>query len=170
MHIVYLLLGSNKGDRLKYLLLAKYYIQILAGKIEQTSNIYVTEPWGKSNQAKYLNQGLTIKTDKTPLQLIRILQKIEKQLGRVNKHNNAARTIDIDILFYEDVILNAKNLQIPHPRLHLRNFTLQPLLELNKSYTHPILKQSIEDLVKNCDDKLKVSIFEPKQIKVPLGI
>lgn len=166
MHIVYLLLGSNKGDRLKYLLLAKYYIQNLAGKIEQTSNIYVTEPWGKSNQAKYLNQGLTIKTKKSPLQLIKILQKIEKNLGRVNKHNNAARTIDIDILFYDDVVLNAKNLQIPHPRLHLRNFTLQPLLELNKSYTHPILQQSIEDIAKDSNDTLKVSIFEPnKKIK-----
>ena len=160
MHTVSLLLGSNKGDRLKYLLLAKYFIRENAGEIEQSSNVYITEPWGKSNQPKYLNQALSIKTDKTPFQLIKILQKIEKKLGRVNKHNNAARTIDIDILFYDDIVLEAKNLSIPHPRLHLRNFTLQPLFELNKSYTHPVLHKSIEELLKESNDTLKVSIFE----------
>ena len=159
LHTVYLLLGSNKGDRLKYLLLAKYYIRENTGEILKTSAIYVTEPWGKSNQPKYLNQALVIKTDKTPFQLLKILQKIEKNLGRANKHNNAARTIDIDILFYEDAVIVAKNLVVPHPRLHLRNFTLLPLLELNKSYTHPVLHKSIEDLTKDCDDTLKVSIF-----------
>ena len=73
-------------------------------------------------------------------------EKIEKKLGRVNKHNNAARTIDIDILFYEDIILKSKNLEIPHPRLHMRNFTLQPMLELNKSYTHPVFHKSIKEM------------------------
>lgn len=161
MYTVYLLLGSNKGDRLKYLLLAKYFLRKNAGEILKTSAVFVTEPWGKSNQPRYLNQAISVKTAKTPFQLLKILQKIEKELGRVNKHNNAARTIDIDILFYENVVLRAKNLIIPHPRLHLRNFTLQPLLELNKSYTHPVLHKSIEELAKDCDDTLKVSIFKP---------
>ena len=162
MHTVYLLLGSNKGDRLKYLLLAQYYIRSLAGEAIKTSKVYITEPWGKSNQPKYLNQALILQTDKSPFQLLKILQKIEKHLGRTNKHNYASRTIDIDILFYNDVILNAKNLQIPHPRLHVRNFTLQPMLELDKSYTHPIFQKSIEELLKVCDDTLKVSIFDKK--------
>jgi 2-amino-4-hydroxy-6-hydroxymethyldihydropteridine diphosphokinase len=135
----------------------------MADEIIKTSNIYITEPWGKSNQAKYLNQALIIKTDKTPFQLLRQLKKIEQKLDRTNKHNYAARTIDIDILFYDSLIFNAHQLQIPHPRLHLRNFTLQPLLELNKSYTHPIYNKSIEELAKVCDDTLKVSIFEPKR-------
>ena len=161
MYTVYLLLGSNKGDRLKYLLLAKYFLNKNVGEILKTSAVYITEPWGKSNQPRYLNQALSVKTDKTPFQLLKILQNIEKNLGRANKHNNAARTIDIDILFYENAILNSKNLVIPHPRLHLRNFTLQPLLELNKSYTHPVLHKSIEELAKDCDDTLKVSIFKP---------
>lgn len=160
MFTVYLLLGSNKGDRLKYLLLAQYYIGNLAGNIIKKSNIYITEPWGKTNQPKYLNQALMIATNQSPFKLLRTLQKIEKNLGRTNKLNYASRTIDIDILFYENAILNSKNLQIPHPRLHLRNFTLQPLLELNKSYTHPIYNKSIEELAKVCDDTLKVSIFE----------
>jgi 2-amino-4-hydroxy-6-hydroxymethyldihydropteridine diphosphokinase len=161
LHTVYLLLGSNKGDRYKYLLLAKYFLRKNVGEILKTSAVYITEPWGKSNQPRYLNQALSVKTDKTPFQLLKILQNIEKNLGRTNKHNNAARTIDIDILFYENAILNSKNLIIPHQRLHLRNFTLQPLLELNKSYTHPVLHKSIEELAKDCDDTLKVSIFKP---------
>lgn len=160
MNIVYLLLGSNKGDRYKYILLAQYYINKHAGNIIKTSAIYVTEPWGKSNQPKYLNQALILQTDKSPFQLLQVLQKIEKILGRTNKHNYASRTIDIDILFYNDIIFQAKNLQIPHPRLHRRNFTLQPLLELNKSYTHPIYNKSIEELANICNDTLKVSIFE----------
>lgn len=159
MHTVYLLLGSNKGDRLKYLLLAKYYLKIEVGELLKTSAVYSTAPWGNIKQPTYLNQAILLKTEKTPFQLLRILQKIEKKLKRTNKHNYASRTIDIDILFYDSIILNAKNLQIPHPRLQLRNFTLLPLLELNQSYTHPVLQKSIEVLAKECNDTLKVSIF-----------
>ena len=160
--IVYLLLGSNKGDRLKYLMLAEYLISKEAGKITQKSAVYVTQPWEKLNQPNYLNQAIELETDKSPLQLLKILQKIEKNLGRTNKGNYAARTIDIDILLYDAIIFNSKNLIIPHPRMHLRNFTLQPLLTLNKTYTHPILHASIEELAKICKDDLKVSIFEKK--------
>ena len=160
--IVYLLLGSNKGDRLKYLLLANYFISIKAGEIKQKSAVYLTQPWQKLNQPTYLNQAIELKTDKSPLQLLKILQKIEKDLGRTNKGNYSARTIDIDILLYDDIVFNSKKLSIPHPRMHLRNFTLQPLLSLNKTYTHPILHASIEELAKICKDDLKVSIFERK--------
>ncbi|MFN8282030.1 MAG: 2-amino-4-hydroxy-6-hydroxymethyldihydropteridine diphosphokinase [Chitinophagales bacterium] len=161
MKIVYLLLGSNKGNRLKFLLLAEYFIANHAGEITKKSAIYETAPWAKLNQPTYLNQALEIKTDKSPLQLLKILQKIEKNLGRTNKGNYSARTIDIDILLYDDIVFNAKNLSIPHPRLHLRNFTLQPLLELNKTYTHPVLHESIEELAKVCKDDSKVGIFKP---------
>jgi 2-amino-4-hydroxy-6-hydroxymethyldihydropteridine diphosphokinase len=157
-----LLLGSNKGDRMRYLLLSHHFLANNVGVIINKSKIYETEPWGKSNQPRYLNQAIEIKTDKTPFQLLRSLQKIEKLLGRRNKGNYAARTIDIDILFYNQVILKAKNLIIPHPRLHLRNFTLQPLMDLNTSYTHPVFCTSIEELAKSCKDALKVSIFKPQ--------
>ncbi|HOU46928.1 MAG TPA: 2-amino-4-hydroxy-6-hydroxymethyldihydropteridine diphosphokinase [Chitinophagales bacterium] len=159
MHQVYLLLGSNKGNRRKYLLMAMYLLQNKIGTIVRTSSVYITEPWGNNNQPKYLNQALIINTQCTPLQLLKKLQKIEKELGRTNKNQYSSRTIDIDILFYERLIFTAKNLEIPHPRLHLRNFTLMPLMELNKSYSHPKLKKSIEELAKNSTDSLKVSIF-----------
>lgn len=162
MNTIYLLLGSNKIHRIQYLLAAKHYLQLEVGEILQVSSIYETEPWGNLNQPKYLNQVLELSTSKTPFQLLHILQKIEKNLGRTNKQQNAARTIDIDILFYEGYILHAKNLQIPHPRLHLRKFTLQPLMEVNKSYIHPIFKKTIEELIKICADDLKVGIFTPK--------
>ena len=162
MHIVYLLLGSNKGHKKKYLLLAQYFLTLKVGRILKKSAIYKTASWGNDKQADYLNQALIIETYLSPFQLLSSLKKIEKLLGRTNKFNNAARTIDIDILFYDTAIITAKNLEIPHPRLHLRNFTLQPLLELNKSYSHPIYNKSIEELAKVCDDTLKVSIFEPK--------
>jgi len=139
--------------------MAMYLLQNKIGTIVRTSSVYITEPWGNNNQPKYLNQALIINTQCTPLQLLKKLQKIEKELGRTNKNQYYSRTIDIDILFYERLIFTAKNLEIPHPRLHLRNFTLMPLMELNKSYSHPKLKKSIEELAKNSTDSLKVSIF-----------
>ncbi len=144
------------------MLLATYFISVKAGEITGKSPVYETAPWGKSNQPNYLNQAIELKTDKSPLQLLKILQKIEKNLGRTNKGNLSARTIDIDILLYDNAVFNSKKLIIPHPRLHLRNFTLQPLLELNKTYTHPVLHTSIEELAKACKDELKVGIFKPK--------
>ena len=160
MHQVYLLLGSNKGFRFKNLLLARYFLQQEVGNITQISSIYETEAWGKSSKTSYLNQAFEILTYQTPFQLLRTLQKIEKKLGRTNKHNFAPRTIDIDILFYDDIILNAKNLIIPHPRLHLRNFTLQPLCEMDKTLIHPVLNENIDTLTKNCTDDLNVGIFK----------
>ncbi len=159
MHTVYLLLGSNKGDRNRFLSLAQHLIQQHAGFIIQASHIFITEPWGKGNQPKYLNQALEISTLQTPLRLLKTLKKIEKTLGRVNKHHYSARTIDIDILFYDNITFQSEDLIIPHPRLHLRNFTLVPLMELNKSYTHPVIHKSIEQLMLGCEDTLKVSIF-----------
>ncbi|HNM32666.1 MAG TPA: 2-amino-4-hydroxy-6-hydroxymethyldihydropteridine diphosphokinase [Chitinophagales bacterium] len=164
MHKVYLLLGSNKGNRRKFLLMAMYFLQQEIGSILRTSSVYITAPWGNDNQPKYLNQALIINTPHTPLQLLKKLQKIEKKLGRTNKNQYTSRTIDIDILFYDNLIFKSKNLEIPHPRLHLRNFTLRPLLELEKSYSHPKLKKSIEELAKDSADTLKVSIFAGSEV------
>jgi 2-amino-4-hydroxy-6-hydroxymethyldihydropteridine diphosphokinase len=163
LQTVHLLLGSNKGNRQHYLQQARCMIQQYAGFIRKISSVYATDAWGNIHQPKYLNQALIIQTNLTPFQLLKTLQKIEKELGRTNKHHYSARTIDIDILFFEGCILKAKNLEIPHPRLHLRNFTLLPLLEIDKSYTHPVIEKTIEELVKNSADNLKVSIFETKE-------
>ena len=133
LHTVYLLLGSNKGNRKRFLALAQHFIQQQAGIIMRASSVYKTEPWGNDNQPQFLNHELEIRRIQTPLQLLKTLKKIEIILCRVNNRVYSARTIDIDILFYDDITFHAKNLNIPHPRLHLRNFTLISMMELNKS-------------------------------------
>jgi 2-amino-4-hydroxy-6-hydroxymethyldihydropteridine diphosphokinase len=159
LHTVYLLLGANLGDRRKNLLLAQYYIRQFCGNIAGTSCIYVTEPWGNHNQPDYYNQSLLLHTGKSPFQLLNALRRIEKKLGRRTKNQNSARTLDIDILFYDDIIFQTSKLSIPHPRLHLRNFTLKPLAELNKDLLHPVFNKTIAGLQKDCADTGKVSIL-----------
>ncbi|MEZ4880170.1 MAG: 2-amino-4-hydroxy-6-hydroxymethyldihydropteridine diphosphokinase [Chitinophagales bacterium] len=128
--------------------------------IQQASSIYETATWGKLHQPKYLNQVVVIDTFLSPFQLLNRLKKIEKQLGRKHKNLLANRVIDIDILLYNDIVFQTKQLQIPHPRMHLRQFTLIPLNEIAADYEHPILKVKIKDILINCEDTLKVSIFE----------
>ncbi len=145
---------------MKFMLLARYFLQQRAGIIVQYSSIFQTAPWGNTKQSNYLNQAIVLKTYKTPFQLLKLTQKIEKELGRKNKYQNAERIIDIDLLFIDDIQINAKNLTVPHPRLHLRNFTMEPLLEINQTYIHPVFKKTLEDLAKDCVDTGKVSIFD----------
>jgi 2-amino-4-hydroxy-6-hydroxymethyldihydropteridine diphosphokinase len=159
LHTVYLLLGSNLCDRRKNLLLAQYYINLLCGETRKASSIYVTEPWGNLKQPAFYNQALMIQTGMGPFRLLNCLRRIEKKLGRRVKNQNTARTIDIDILFYDDIILKTPKLAIPHPRLHLRNFTLQPLAELNAVLVHPFFNKSIAAMQKDCADTGKVSIL-----------
>lgn len=156
----FLLLGSNLGNRKLYLNAAIQLIQARCGTIQQASSIYETAAWGKLHQPKYLNQVVVIDTFLSPFQLLNRLKKIEKQLGRKHKNLLANRVIDIDILLYNDIVFQTKQLQIPHPRMHLRQFTLIPLNEIAADYEHPILKVKIKDILINCEDTLKVSIFE----------
>lgn len=163
MHEIFILLGSNKGFRYKNLLLAQYLIQQKIGEIVAISNIYETEPWQVSGkQSAYLNQCIAIKTNLSIFQVLNKTQKIEKELGRTQKRQNQSRTIDIDILFFDDWVINTKNLIIPHPRLHLRKFTLQPLAEIAATFTHPILNETIETLNKQVADNLDVKLYSAK--------
>lgn len=160
MNTIFILLGSNKGYRYQHLLLAHYFISQNIGKIVASSNIYETAPWKVNHKTKYLNQCIKIESSLSIFQLFNATRKIEKILGRTNKNQQSSRTIDIDILFYNEIVLQAKNLQIPHPRLHLRNFTLVPLNEIAKQYVHPILCTTIEVLVNQCDDESTIEIYE----------
>jgi 2-amino-4-hydroxy-6-hydroxymethyldihydropteridine diphosphokinase len=158
MNITYLCLGGNIGDRIKTIDEAKLKISHLAGNITSSSSIFETEAWGVTNQNAYLNQCIKVETNYSSNELIEILLSIEKELGRERTEKNGyqSRTIDIDILFYNDEIINNSNLIIPHPRLHLRNFVLQPLNEIASEYLHPILNKSIFNLLINCEDRLDV--------------
>ena len=152
MHIIYLLTGSNIGDSELNLLKASKFIHQQIGKVVAASHVYKTEPWGNKDQQVFLNQVLKIETQLEPKQLLKTILEIENQMGRDRKIKWEPRIIDIDILFYDDQIIDEENLQIPHPLLHERRFTLVPLNEIASSFIHPKLNKSINHLLEICED------------------
>lgn len=159
MNKVYLLIGGNLGDREKNLFNAREKISKLAGNIIQKSRIYQTAAWGIRDQPDFLNQVLLITTTFDPQQCLRKILDIEHESGRIRTEKNAARIIDIDILLFNDEIINEPGLSIPHPEIANRRFALAPLNELAPSYIHPQLHSTISELLLKCTDKLDVHIF-----------
>ncbi len=162
MAIVYLSLGSNKGDRIGYVQQAASLLGADEGiTIVRTSAFYETEPWNMNTQTWFVNAVVEIKTKYTPNELLNICQKIEKQLGRTDKETKEYldRTIDIDILFYNKDIINEENLTIPHKYVHLRAFTLVPMLELNADFIHPILHKSIVEMHNDLENPEMVFLY-----------
>ncbi len=153
---VYLLLGSNLGNRQLFLQDAARYIQKNAGKILKSSGIYETQSWGKTDAPDYLNQVLLMQTELPPQLLLAELLNIEIMLGRQRLERWGSRTVDIDILFYGDEIINESNLTIPHPELHNRRFTLEPLAEITPDLWHPILNKTVLSLKNELKDSLAV--------------
>lgn len=172
MKDVFLLLGSNMGDRKPLIERSLKKITMLPAEITAISSLYESEPWGFDSENWFLNMAVWIKTEIEPHLLMKKLLEIEACLGRERKADKAeleridpvgekkitycSRTIDIDILFYSDYIINSDDLQIPHPRLHLRNFALLPLAEIAGEFIHPVLKVTIKHLVGRAQDKSEV--------------
>ena len=156
IHTVALLYGANEGALEKNLQFAFQKIGEL-GKIIKTSNIFESEAWGFESQ-NFLNQALILNTYLTPTDLLGALQQIEKKAGRKTKTstNYESRVLDIDIIFYDNVIMKSLKLTIPHPHMQNRKFVLEPLNEIIPEYKHPILKKSIQELLKACTDNGKV--------------
>jgi 2-amino-4-hydroxy-6-hydroxymethyldihydropteridine diphosphokinase len=152
---VYLLLGTNMGDKQKHLRHALEKLS-LTGTIQHTSSIYETEPWGVTNQDDYLNMAVQVSTRLTPEALFKNLKAIEAAEGRNSIIQNAPRTLDIDILFYDEMVITSELLIIPHPRLHLRRFVLTPMVDIAPDLIHPVLKKSIQDLLDICPDEKTV--------------
>lgn len=148
-HIVYLALGSNLGDRLANL---KQAIAALTPQLDvkAKSQVYETPPWGYEDQPKFLNQVVKAKTYLEPEPLLKHLKRLEVALGRQESFPNGPRLIDIDILFYDELILYSPSLVIPHPRLHERAFVLLPLMDLDPELIHPINKKSIRAMTADC--------------------
>src|SRR5574343_144042 len=153
MHQLVLLTGSNVGDSLANLQTAARYIAAEVGSIQKQSPVYKTAPWGNTKQQDFLNQVLWVDTPKSAREALALVLAIEQKMGRIREQKWAPRTIDIDILFYDDAIIQESDLQVPHPLLHLRKFTLQPLLELYPNFIHPLFKQSIAQLSNACPDE-----------------
>jgi 2-amino-4-hydroxy-6-hydroxymethyldihydropteridine diphosphokinase len=149
-HTVYLALGSNLGDRLANL---KQAIDALTPQMEvkAKSSVYETPPWGYEDQPKFLNQVVKAKTYLDPEPLLKHLKRLEVALGRQASFPNGPRLIDMDILFYDELILNTSSLIIPHPRLPERGFVLLPLMELSPDLVHPLNKKSVREMAAGCD-------------------
>ena len=156
MNIVYLLLGSNLGNSKKQLTLATKFVEEFIGAVTVSSSLYSTAAWGNTDQPDFLNQVIIIDTALAPLALLKEILLIEKKIGRVRTVKNAARIIDIDILFFNNEIINEKNLVIPHPEIQNRRFVLTPLEEIAALIIHPTLKKTIKKLLQICPDKLNV--------------
>lgn len=159
-HKTHLLLGGNLGDRLTNLAAARKMIGEKIGTLVKASSLYETQPWGKSDQPEFLNQALEVATELKPEEVLAAIFSIEKALGRQREDKWSARTIDIDILFYDAKVLKTKDLTIPHPHLQERNFVLVPMLEIAPNKQHPVFKKSIEELYETCKDDLEVVQLE----------
>jgi len=157
MNEVYLLTGGNMGNRSDYLSGAKLEIGYHCGPVLRSSSVYETEAWGLEDQEPFLNQVLCIETNLTPEELMASIFRIEESFGRKRKERYGPRLIDIDILLYDDIIIDHPGLTIPHPRMQSRRFVLTPFAEIAPDKIHPVFKKSISTLLEECEDPLKVN-------------
>lgn len=155
MATIYLLLGSNEGDRTDRLQTAIREIEQHCGVVIKKSSLYETAAWGLEDQPDFLNMVLKVRTHHTPETLLKTIQVIEQKLGRQRKVKWGQRTLDIDILFYGNEIIKTQHLIVPHPYMQERRFTLLPLQEIAPRLIHPILKKTITALLKECKDALE---------------
>jgi 2-amino-4-hydroxy-6-hydroxymethyldihydropteridine diphosphokinase len=155
MNKAFLLLGSNLGDKEKTISQA---IKMLgeSGTIYGISSLYRTVAWGKKDQPDFLNQITILETGFSCEDLLKKILEIEIKLGRVRGHKWAERTIDIDILYFNQEIIVTEHLKIPHPQIQFRRFTLIPLAEIAPDHKHPVLNISSAQMLERCEDRLEV--------------
>lgn len=153
---IYLLLGSNLGDRAGLLQTTVERIGERIGAVTQASALYETAPWGGIEQPAFLNQVLEVSTIMAPEEVLRIILGIEHESGRVRYERWGARHLDIDILYFGKTVMDTPRLTVPHPRLHERRFTLVPLAEIAPNFVHPVLEKTNSELLEVCSDKEEV--------------
>jgi 2-amino-4-hydroxy-6-hydroxymethyldihydropteridine diphosphokinase len=140
-------LGSNLGNRHAFLVRAAARLAEYGGDVIMLSSFYETAPWGYDSEKHFLNAALLLETLLSPEELLGTIHRIEDELGRQRLHTSYTdRTIDIDILLYDNIVLHTPTLTIPHPLMHLRQFTLEPLVEIAPDYVHPVLQQTLRQL------------------------
>jgi len=158
---IVLLLGGNIGDTRGYIRNGLTLLEQQLGFLTHLSSFYKTTSWG-FDSADFINLAIVIETEKTAEQCLSITQGIEEELGRINhntKDGYADRSLDIDIIFYDNETIESDTLIIPHPRMHQRNFVLQALLEIIPHFIHPVFNKSIETLANQCKDSLNTLLL-----------
>lgn len=156
---VFLLLGTNLGNRISNLTNATQAIERRVGKVVYASSVYETSAWGKTDQPAFLNQAVQITTRLEPEAVLKDILSIEEGLGRKRNEKWGERTIDIDILLFGGEVCQRPNLVIPHPQLANRRFTLVPLNEIAPDFVHPVFKKTVAELLAACPDALSVIRF-----------
>jgi len=156
-------LGSNLGNRRKYLVRAVSLLKKSRVKIIKASSLYETYPVGFIAQPWFMNRVLEIETDMQPESFLLLVKSIEKSMGRKKAIQNGPRCIDIDILLAENRVVQTEKLQIPHPELANRNFVLVPLNEISPNTVHPVINKKIEELCRLCQDTSAVLLFDEEK-------
>jgi len=156
MNKAYLLTGGNEGERHLNMQQARSKIELICGHILLVSSLYETAAWGITDQPDFLNQVLLVNTILSPDDLLKAIFSIEEMGGRIRTARNAPRTIDVDILFYNDLVTDKPGLTIPHPRIKDRRFVLEPLDEISSGLIHPVFGKTIHQLLLECTDELPV--------------
>lgn len=156
MNNAFLLIGGNLGNVAENLDSAIKRISQTCGEIVTLSSVYQTAAWGKTDQPDFLNQAIHLQTTLEPIELLQLLLQIEREMGRERLEKFGPRIIDIDIIFYEQRILDLKDLTLPHPQMCNRRFVLAPLAEIAPHFNHPVLDRSISELLEICPDSSHV--------------
>jgi 2-amino-4-hydroxy-6-hydroxymethyldihydropteridine diphosphokinase len=166
METVFIGFGSNLGDRLDFCDRAMRLLGLLPDtQVIAVSSLYETEPVpdaGAPGEGWFLNGVVQIETDITPQSLLTVCREIERSLGRDREHRSGPRTLDLDLLLYGNCVVQEQELAVPHPRLHLRRFVLEPLVELEPTLVHPLLKQTVSQLLAQLTDKHQVRRLNPQ--------
>ena len=164
--MVFIGFGSNLGDRVDFCDRAVTLLSLLPhSQLLAVSSLYETEPVadaGAPGEGWFLNGVAQIETDVAPQSLLAVCREIERSLGRDPEHRSGPRTIDLDILLYGDRVMQERELAVPHPRLHLRRFVLEPLVELEPTLVHPLLKQTVSQLLAQLADRHQVRRMHPQ--------
>ncbi|MCH7400695.1 2-amino-4-hydroxy-6-hydroxymethyldihydropteridine diphosphokinase [Belliella kenyensis] len=156
LHQVVLLIGGNLGDRFRLIADAKRKILKEIGEVKKQSSLYETAAWGEKSTMDFINQALLIYTTLSAQEVLHVALSIEKSLGRERVEKWGDRTMDIDVIFYGDSIIDEPDLIIPHPFMKERKFVLVPIVEILPDWIHPVLKMSMKEMLSACEDQCDV--------------
>jgi 2-amino-4-hydroxy-6-hydroxymethyldihydropteridine diphosphokinase len=155
-------LGSNRGNRSQQLSIARGYCRLFFGPLVSISPVYVTAAWGEEDQADYLNQVISLRTEMAPEICLNSALAIENLMGRVRQKRWGPRVIDIDLLYIDELIVDTPTLQLPHPRIAQRSFVLKPLCDIAPEMIDPLSGKTIRKLYEGCKDPLEVRLYNPR--------